>query len=149
MCPSIPPSVSSLPIPPSMAPRRWIGFCSAFPDTDLPFGSVGDFFSVFEGSRVVEGSFEANPPFIPQLIHRMAKCIDASLTTASRAGVALGFVVIVPSWGEEKVRARGGGASRPYVDPHIPSHPTMWALTPTRISTVDSRLHACNPRTGS
>ena len=39
-------------------------FCSAFPDTDSVFGSVGSFFD-FE---FVEGSFEANPPFVVSAI---------------------------------------------------------------------------------
>ena len=48
---------------------RYPRFCSAFPDTDGPFGSVGSFFS-FEPT---EGSFEANPPFVPQLILRFVR----------------------------------------------------------------------------
>lgn len=38
-------------------------FCSAFVDTDAPFGSIGDFFT-FRPSR---GSFQANPPFVPEV----------------------------------------------------------------------------------
>jgi hypothetical protein len=41
-------------------------FCSAFPDTDAPFGSLGDFFT-FHPSR---GSFQANPPFVPKVRSR-------------------------------------------------------------------------------
>jgi hypothetical protein len=33
-------------------------FCSAFPDTDAAFGSLGSFFDFFP----TEGSFQVNPP---------------------------------------------------------------------------------------
>jgi phosphorylated CTD-interacting factor 1 len=41
--------------------------CSLFPDTDAAFGSMGSFFELKPGT-LEEGSFEANPPFIPQLM---------------------------------------------------------------------------------
>eukprot|EP00965_Chrysotila_dentata_P004608 149938-Pleurochrysis_carterae.AAC.1 len=37
-------------------------YCSAFEDTDGCFGSLGSFF----GFRPTQGSFEANPPFVPE-----------------------------------------------------------------------------------
>ena len=46
---------------------RWGRFCSAFPDVDAAFGSVGSFFRFTPTS----GSFEANPPFEPALIMAM------------------------------------------------------------------------------
>jgi len=46
---------------------RWGRFCSAFPDVDAAFGSVGSFFRFTPTS----GSFEANPPFEPALIIAM------------------------------------------------------------------------------
>eukprot|EP00471_Norrisiella_sphaerica_P012012 CAMPEP_0184503582 /NCGR_PEP_ID=MMETSP0113_2-20130426/51963_1 /TAXON_ID=91329 /ORGANISM="Norrisiella sphaerica, Strain BC52" /LENGTH=414 /DNA_ID=CAMNT_0026893107 /DNA_START=2068 /DNA_END=3312 /DNA_ORIENTATION=+ len=46
-------------------------FCSAFPDTDSVFGSVGSFFDLpIDGT--VKGSFEANPPFISLIMTEMA-----------------------------------------------------------------------------
>ena len=42
---------------------RFDKYCSAFADTDCGFGSAGSFMS-FEPT---EGSFEANPPFVPGL----------------------------------------------------------------------------------
>jgi hypothetical protein len=81
---------------------RYPRFCSAFADTDAPFGSVGSFFS-FQPS---EGSFEANPPFVPDLILRMAEHMHKLLLRADGSGgsvcdctgAALCFVVIIPSW---------------------------------------------------
>ena len=46
---------------------RYERYCSAFPDVDAPFGAAGDFFA----SDFDEGSFEANPPFVPALIGAM------------------------------------------------------------------------------
>jgi|AntRauMFilla1563_2_1112583.scaffolds.fasta_scaffold358145_1 uncharacterized protein YneF (UPF0154 family) len=40
---------------------------AAFPDTDGCFGSVGSFFS----TRLTEGSYEANPPFVPEVMSQM------------------------------------------------------------------------------
>lgn len=42
---------------------RYANFCSAFPDVDVPFGSLGSFFQF----QPMEGSFEANPPFVPEV----------------------------------------------------------------------------------
>ena len=42
---------------------HFAAFCSAFPDTDAPFGSLGDFFAF----RPQRGSFQANPPFVPEV----------------------------------------------------------------------------------
>ena len=45
---------------------RYARFCSAFPDTDAAFGSRGSFFHF----RPTHGSFQANPPFVPEVISR-------------------------------------------------------------------------------
>ena len=89
---------------------RYDAFCSAFPDVDQPFGSLGDFFERFGGARsssggadqIDEGSFEANPPFVPALIDRMAATMNAALAIADKRRRALSFIVIVPAWSEGK-----------------------------------------------
>ena len=45
-------------------------FCSAFPDTDAPFGSVGNFFSAAPRSLALGSSrsAEAGPPYEDELI---------------------------------------------------------------------------------
>ncbi|CAK0797085.1 unnamed protein product, partial [Prorocentrum cordatum] len=70
----------------------WERFCSAFPDTDGPFGSVGSFLDFWPRS----GSFEANPPFAPGI---MAAAVDhvERLVGAKDAG-PLSFAFIVPAW---------------------------------------------------
>ena len=75
---------------------RYPHFCSAFPDTDSPFGSIGSFFSF----NPTEGSFEANPPFVPNLMLKMAEHMHMLLTKADEDDdqKALCFVVIIPSW---------------------------------------------------
>eukprot|EP00873_Tetraselmis_striata_P026365 jgi/Tetstr1/446629/TSEL_034152.t1 len=69
----------------------WGRFCSAFLDTDSPFGSVGSFFSF----RPAEGSFEANPPFEPVLMKRMVEHMHDLLKGAEGP---MSFVVIIPAW---------------------------------------------------
>lgn len=70
---------------------RYGRFCSAFLDTDSPFGSVGSFFEFSPRS----GCFEANPPFIPKLIKRMADHMTALLEAADGP---LAFIIIIPAW---------------------------------------------------
>ncbi|GLE04375.1 hypothetical protein PINS_up013305 [Pythium insidiosum] len=72
---------------------RYSRFCSAFLDSDAAFGSVGSFFEFTPRS----GSFEANPPFIPKLIKRMADHMTALLDAADGP---LMFVIIIPAWRE-------------------------------------------------
>ena len=95
---------------------RYPYFCSAFPDVDAPFGSVGSF---FEGGPpqptkkptgheddanstggfypVQGGSFEVNPPFIESIMSGAVSKISALLTEISSA---LSFSVIVPGWSD-------------------------------------------------
>ena len=70
---------------------RFARFCSAFADVDAAFGSLGSFFA-FSPKR---GSFEANPPFVPELMLAMARRIDSLLSGTDEP---LSFVVIVPAW---------------------------------------------------
>ncbi|CAG9462958.1 unnamed protein product [Pedinophyceae sp. YPF-701] len=70
---------------------RYSRFCSAFPDTDSRFGSLGSFFDF----RPDRGTFEANPPFEDSVIARAAAHIDALLSATSRP---LLFVVTIPRW---------------------------------------------------
>ncbi|KAL3666190.1 hypothetical protein V7S43_008978 [Phytophthora oleae] len=65
--------------------------CSALPDTDSRFGSVGSFFEFTPDS----GSFEANPPFTEVSMQRMAEHIDFLLARTTKA---LSFLVVVPRW---------------------------------------------------
>jgi hypothetical protein len=68
-------------------------YCSAFPDTDRPFGSSGSFFDYYP----TEGSFEANPPFVPEVMSEMVKHIESLLRAATGP---LSFSIIVPRWPE-------------------------------------------------
>lgn len=64
-------------------------FCSAFPDVDCHFGSIGSFFNVAFAS----GIFEANPPFDHSLAVAMGKQMRLLLSSHQ----PLAFVVIVPT----------------------------------------------------
>jgi phosphorylated CTD-interacting factor 1 len=88
-------------------------FCSAFPLLELPFGSIGSFFS----TRFLSGSFEANPPFTATLIQQMfahmldllaradaeeakfnAAVMDADSGNRPPQIYPLSFIVIIPHW---------------------------------------------------
>eukprot|EP00937_MAST-01D_sp_MAST-1D-sp2_P004538 g4538.t1 len=78
---------------------RYAAFCSAFLDTDFRFGSVGSFFD-FDPSGV-GGAFEANPPFVPEIIDAMAARMEQLLRAAETrapAPVPLCFIVVIPAW---------------------------------------------------
>jgi hypothetical protein len=77
---------------------RYGSFCSAFPDTDGPFGSVGSFFSF----HPLRGSFQANPPFVPTMIGDMCSHMTSLLVAAEAAGEALAFVIVVGASGSLK-----------------------------------------------
>ena len=75
---------------------RYSSFCSVFPDVDWVFGSVGSFFDD-ASFRPRTGSFEANPPFVAELMQAMARRIDELLGASDEP---LSFTVIVPGWTE-------------------------------------------------
>ena len=70
---------------------RYDTFCSAFVDTDSPFGSLGSFFA-FAPER---GSFQLNPPFVPEVIAGLAAHCEALLKAAAENDEALAFTIIV------------------------------------------------------
>lgn len=78
--------------------RRQRHFCSAFADTDAPFGSSGSFFAAARHGVLREfGSAECGPPYDDGLMAMAVASLDAEL--ASRpAGEAGTFVLVVPDW---------------------------------------------------
>jgi phosphorylated CTD-interacting factor 1 len=80
---------------------RYSRYCSAFPDTDAPFGSAGSFF----GFSPTKGAYELNPPFVPALLDRAASRALALTAAAEAAGSALTFAIALPGWGELEGRA--------------------------------------------
>jgi len=84
---------------------RYGQFCSQFgfdedraPDVDAFFGSLGSFFS--DDFAPKRGSFEMNPPFVPETMSRAVEKANDLLDRAANANEALSFVVIVPLWKE-------------------------------------------------
>eukprot|EP00752_Nemacystus_decipiens_P009505 g8496.t1 len=69
-------------------------FCSVAFDTDKFFGSEGNFFQ----SEYQQGSFEANPPFVEEVMERM---VDHMHDLLERATGPMSFAVIVPGWDDE------------------------------------------------
>lgn len=67
---------------------------SAYPDTDMVFGSQGNFFEIYPKLFQFGGSFQANPPFLEEHMAALALIIVKELESA----VPLSFVVIVPAW---------------------------------------------------
>jgi phosphorylated CTD-interacting factor 1 len=68
---------------------RFPTFCSAFPDTDGPFGSHGSFFNFFP----LTGSYEVNPPFIESIMTAAVQHVHLLLNKSSQS---LSFVLIIP-----------------------------------------------------
>ena len=75
---------------------RYASFCSAFLDVDVYFGSLGSFFS--DNFAPTRGSFEMNPPFVPETMSRAVAKVRSLLERAENADEALSFVVVVPAW---------------------------------------------------
>jgi len=73
---------------------RYEHFCSAFPDTDGAFGSLGSFFEF----HPTQGCFQANPPFVADFIDKMRARMDTLLVKATSE--PLMFIVFVPAWSE-------------------------------------------------
>lgn len=68
-------------------------FCSVAYDTDKFFGSEGNFFL----SNYQEGSFEANPPFVEEVMERMVDHMHHLLQYATGP---MSFAIIVPGWND-------------------------------------------------
>ena len=68
--------------------HRFNRFCSAFKDTDSPFGSVGTFLDF----KPTTGNFEANPPFVPELMEAMVR---SSMCPVYRLPTRLAFIPLL------------------------------------------------------
>ena len=77
---------------------RYGTFCSQFKDVDAHFGSLGSFFD--PRFAPTEGSFEMNPPFVPETMSLAVEKLENLLTRAEGEDKALSFVVIVPAWSD-------------------------------------------------
>lgn len=66
-------------------------YCSAFPDTDGVFGSVGSFFSFHPTS----GSFEVGPPYTEEI---MTSTVLHCVNLLEQSSLPLSFVIFVPDW---------------------------------------------------
>lgn len=77
---------------------RYRNYCSAFPDIETSFGSIGNFFDD-KAFNPEHGTYEANPPFVPETMFAMGKKIQRLLDDPKRG--PLSFLVIIPAWGGE------------------------------------------------
>jgi len=68
-------------------------YCSAFPDLDRFFGSCGSFLDM----QPTTGSFEANPPFVEEVMTILATKIETWLAASVQP---LSFVVVLPGWAD-------------------------------------------------
>ncbi|CAH0373295.1 unnamed protein product [Pelagomonas calceolata] len=74
---------------------RFERYFSAFPALERAFGSLGSFFD--EWSRIEQGSFEVNPPFVPEVLAFAAAKVGELLGDGAKG--ALSFLAVVPDWG--------------------------------------------------
>ena len=96
-------------------------FCSAFPDTDRPFGSAGSFWAWAPDPKA-GGSFQANPPFVADVMLRLVQRLDSFFwpeslrlsrkkkprddAAAAAAMAPLSFICIVPGWSDDEAIKR-------------------------------------------
>lgn len=75
---------------------RYAPFCSAYPDTDAPFGSAGSFLDF----QPVSGSFEANPPFESELFLAAVRHAEKLLSRGAlgKQQQPLSFAFVCPGW---------------------------------------------------
>ena len=75
-------------------------YCSAFPDTDAPFGSLGSFWAISAakggnaGRTPLVGSYQLNPPFSLELYTALAARCTELLDQAEAADASLCLVLI-------------------------------------------------------
>ena len=74
---------------------RFERYFSAFPGLESSFGSLGSFFDEWE--TIEQGSFEVNPPFVPEVLAFAAAKIGELLGDGAKG--ALSFLAVVPDWG--------------------------------------------------
>jgi len=66
-------------------------FCSLTPHVDAAFGSRGSFFDL----RATKGSFEMNPPFVPELMSAAVRHAEILLEDSKGP---MSFAIFVPAW---------------------------------------------------
>lgn len=66
-------------------------FCSLLPHVDAAFGSRGSFFEIWPS----EGSFEMNPPFVPEI---MTAAVEHAEELLSSSKGPMSFAIFVPAW---------------------------------------------------
>jgi hypothetical protein len=69
-------------------------FCSAFPDTDGVFGSIGGFFSAKLSAYA--GAWLVNPPFVEELLERAAAFVVAAI----KDGLLATVFFVAPAWSD-------------------------------------------------
>lgn len=70
-------------------------YCTAFPDLEKPFGSIGSFFEVDHWTT--EKVF-VNPPFDEALIIKMVEKIYNDIDKANKADKKIKFIITLPYW---------------------------------------------------
>jgi len=76
--------------------KRPGAFCSLFPETDKPFGSIGNFFDIDlqELHKSNKAIWCFNPPFVEDIMERGIK----KFTTSLAEGVQIQIFGILPHW---------------------------------------------------
>lgn len=69
-------------------------YCSAYPDSDRAFGSLGSFFNF----KPTSGSYQCNPPFSDIIMQQTIRHIESLLCHSDELELPLSFVIIVPIW---------------------------------------------------
>lgn len=72
-------------------------FCSAYPDLEKYFGSLGNFFDC----SFIEGTYNFNPPFQEDIINIGIEKIFDNINIAKNNNKKLTFIITIPVWDKE------------------------------------------------
>jgi phosphorylated CTD-interacting factor 1 len=70
-------------------------YTSAYPDTDIHFGSSGNFFIIWKEILERGGSFELNPPFVEDHMILVAIIAEYAMMFVTEP---LSMIIVIPSW---------------------------------------------------
>lgn len=102
-------------------------FCSLFPDTDAPFGSIGRFFDtdlLRPLGKVGEQHWAINPPYIDSIMIRAAQKICAACEEAAETeGSEFMCFFIMPAWEDSESYRLLSNSPYRRVEQHLKSKP--------------------------
>ncbi len=114
-------------------------FCSVSADTDVTFGSCGDWFAM--DPSLWPAMQELNPPFVESIIDRMVDRLADGFQSRGPSTPTF-CMVIVPNWSN----CRGIDRMSSWVEASAPFHARKWVLEAGQHSYVPGNVHQTKHR---